>query len=199
MQLLARRRLQQLHQGRLPRLAEGEVRHARRRSRRAWHRYSYAEWDDIEPPVADRRPIRECLDWLHSSATTSTARCSGASTPSAPSTEEPDRRARRRQRHPEHGRATAATTGSPPPRSRSTATPGSPARKGSQPWRNFYGVDITRAAARGKPFWHAERQGGPLWMQPQVLGRDKEDGRVAEPEDIRVWSHDLLRRRRHAA
>ena len=62
------------------------------------------------------------------------------------------------------------------------------ARKGSQSWRNFYGADITRAASRGKPFWHAERQGGPLWMQPQVLGRDKEDGRVAEPEDIRVWS-----------
>ena len=62
------------------------------------------------------------------------------------------------------------------------------ARKGSQSWRNFYGGDITRAASRGKPFWHAERQGGPLWMQPQVLGRDKEDGRVAEPEDIRVWS-----------
>ena len=47
---------------------------------------------------------------------------------------------------------------------------------------------MTRAAARGKPFWHAERQGGPLWMQPQVLGRDKEDGRVADPEDIRVWT-----------
>ena len=63
-----------------------------------------------------------------------------------------------------------------------------PARKGNQPWRNFYGADITRAASRGKPWWHAERQGGPLWMQPQVLGRDKEDGRVAEPEDIRVWT-----------
>ncbi len=25
-------------------------------------------------------------------------------------------------------------------------------------------------------------------MQPQVLGRDKEDGRVMEPEDLRVWS-----------
>ena len=32
-----------------------------------------------------------------------------------------------------------------------------------------YGVDINRAAARGKPFWHAERQGGPLWLQPQVI------------------------------
>ena len=71
------------------------------------------------------------------------------------------------------------------------------ARKGNQPWRNFYGVDMTRAAARGKPFWHAERQGGPLWMQPQVLGRDKEDGRVAEPEDIRVWTMTSFAARRH--
>ena len=62
------------------------------------------------------------------------------------------------------------------------------ARQGNQPWRNWYGVDLPRAASRGKPFWHAERQGGPLWLQPQVLGRDKEDGRVAEPEDIRLWS-----------
>ncbi|HEY4202334.1 MAG TPA: beta-galactosidase [Devosiaceae bacterium] len=62
------------------------------------------------------------------------------------------------------------------------------ARKGDQPWRNWYGVDLTRAASRGKPFWHAERQGGPLWLQPQVLGRDKDDGRVPTPEDIRLWS-----------
>ena len=61
-------------------------------------------------------------------------------------------------------------------------------RKGAQPWRNFFAGDLVRGAARGKPYWHAERQGGPLWMQPQVLGRDKDDGRVAEPEDIRLWS-----------
>ncbi|MGO7616645.1 beta-galactosidase, partial [Rhizobium ruizarguesonis] len=28
----------------------------------------------------------------------------------------------------------------------------------------------------------------PLWLQPQVIGRDKEDGRVVDPEDIRLWS-----------
>ncbi len=62
--------------------------------------------------------------------------------------------------------------------------------------RTSIGADVTRAAARGKPCWHAERPGGPLWLQPQVLGRDKEDGRVAEPEDIRICTHDLVRRRR---
>ena len=61
-----------------------------------------------------------------------------------------------------------------------------PSRRGFKPWQNFFGPDITRAAARGKKWWHAERPGGPLWMQPQVLGRDKEDGRVMDPEDVRT-------------
>jgi beta-galactosidase len=49
-------------------------------------------------------------------------------------------------------------------------------------------VDVVRAGSRGKPFWHAEAQGGPLWMQPQVIGREREDGRITEPEDIRLWN-----------
>jgi beta-galactosidase len=61
-----------------------------------------------------------------------------------------------------------------------------PSRRGFKPWQNFFGPDLTRAAARGKTWWHAERPGGPLWLQPQVLGRDKEDGRVMDPEDIRT-------------
>ena len=40
-------------------------------------------------------------------------------------------------------------------------------------------VDLVRAGARGKPFWHAEAQAGPLWLQPQVLKRPREDGRIA--------------------
>jgi beta-galactosidase len=61
-----------------------------------------------------------------------------------------------------------------------------PSRRGFKPWQNFFGPDLTRAASRGKKWWHAERPGGPLWLQPQVLGHDKEDGRVMDPEDIRT-------------
>ena len=61
------------------------------------------------------------------------------------------------------------------------------ARKGAQPWRNFFAGDLVRGAARGKPYWHAERQGGPLWMQPQVIGKPRDEGRIASPEDIRYW------------
>ncbi len=62
-------------------------------------------------------------------------------------------------------------------------------RKGSEPWKQFHAVDLVRAGARGKPFWHAEAQGGPLlWMQPQVIGRRREDGRITDAEDVRLWN-----------
>ena len=61
-------------------------------------------------------------------------------------------------------------------------------RKGNEPWKQWHAVDLVRAGSRGKPFWHAEAQAGPLWMQPQVIGRPREDGRIAEPEDIRLWN-----------
>jgi beta-galactosidase len=61
-------------------------------------------------------------------------------------------------------------------------------RHGNAPWMQFQAVDLVRAAARGKPFWHAEATGGPLWMQPQVINRSLEDGRVSDDKDVRVWS-----------
>ena len=61
-------------------------------------------------------------------------------------------------------------------------------RKGSEPWKQFHAVDLVRAGARGKPFWHAEAQAGPLWMQPQVNGRPREDGRITDEKDVRLWN-----------
>ncbi len=58
----------------------------------------------------------------------------------------------------------------------------------NDPWMQFQAVDLVRGAARGKPFWHAEATGGPLWMQPQVLNRPLEDGRSSDDKDVRVWS-----------
>jgi beta-galactosidase len=62
------------------------------------------------------------------------------------------------------------------------------ARKGSQPWKQFHAVDMIRAASRGKPFWHAELQGGPLWMQSEVVNRPLDDGRKPDEKDIRIWN-----------
>lgn len=62
------------------------------------------------------------------------------------------------------------------------------ARHGNDPWQQFQAVDLVRGAARGKPFWHAEHQGGPLWMQPQVIGHPIEGGRKPDAKDIRIWN-----------
>jgi beta-galactosidase len=61
-------------------------------------------------------------------------------------------------------------------------------RHGNDPWMQFQAVDLVRGAARGKPFWHAEATGGPLWLQPQVVNRPLEDGRSSDEKDVRVWS-----------
>ena len=62
------------------------------------------------------------------------------------------------------------------------------ARKGNEPWKQYHAVDLVRAASRGKPFWHAEMQGGPLWMQAEVLNRPLEDARKPDEKDLRVWN-----------
>ncbi|EPE96714.1 beta-galactosidase [Rhizobium grahamii] len=158
---------------------------------KAWYRYSYAEWDDIEPPV-QMAAYPECIDWLQFKR---------------------DNFYEQMQWRIDTVRSIDSTcliaahgvSGAIP----DMASHGCDdwlaaskvelygytwiqARKGTEPWKTWYGVDINRAAARGKPFWHAERQAGPLWLQPQVIGRDKEDGRIAEPEDIRIWSMTSL-------
>lgn len=67
-----------------------------------------------------------------------------------------------------------------------------PCRKGNEPWRNFGIFDLLRSASGDTPFWHTEAQGGPLWLQPQLAGRPRTDGRVPEPEDIRIWNLMLM-------
>lgn len=61
-------------------------------------------------------------------------------------------------------------------------------RKGNEPWKQCFGMDVTRSSSGEKPFWHTEAQGGPLWLQPQLYGRTREDGRVPKAEDIRLWN-----------
>jgi len=151
----------------------------------AWYRYSYAEWDDIQAP-REIAAYPQNLDWLEFKKANfydqmqfriDTIRAVDQDCLIAA-----------------HGIAGAipnmAANGCDDWLAASkvelyglTWVPG---RRGFKPWQNFYGPDLTRSAARGKKWWHAERPGGPLWLQPQVLGRDKEDGRVMEPEDIRL-------------
>ncbi len=152
-----------------------------------WHRYSYVEWEDIEPPRL-LYPYAESLDWIQFKRENNYDQMQfridtiKAADPDAAIIA--------------HGVAgfvkDMASRGADDWLAASKVdTYGYTfiqARQGAEPWRNFYAADLIRGASRGKPFWHAERQGGPLWMQPQVMGRDKNDARVATPEDIRLWS-----------
>lgn len=151
----------------------------------AWYRYSYADWDDIEAP-REVAAYPQNLDWLEfkrdnyygqmqwridtiravDSDCLIAAHGVGGAIPNMASNGSDDWLAASKVEL--YGL---------------TWVPG---RRGFKPWQNFFGPDLTRAAARGKKWWHAERPGGPLWLQPQVLGRDKEDGRVMEAEDVRL-------------
>jgi beta-galactosidase len=61
-------------------------------------------------------------------------------------------------------------------------------RHGDESWKQFHAADLVRAASRGKPWWHAESYAGPLWLQPNVLGKARDEGRIASPEDGRYWN-----------
>jgi len=153
---------------------------------KAWHRYSFAEWKNVGPPRSGG-PYADWLDWLEFREDRAhellrwrrevirsvdrrnriTAHGLGYSLEYLPSSSANDWRAA----------AEVETYGF-------TWVQG---RKGNQPWKQFHAVDLVRAAARGKPFWHTEFQGGPLWMQSEVTGRPLEDGRKPDEKDVRIW------------
>ena len=152
-----------------------------------WHRYSYADWDDIEAPV--KMGIHpECLDWHHFRKENYHEQMEWRV--------DLIRSLDQKNKVTAHGIAGSldnmARGGSDDwlaaSKVDSYGLTHVAARKGSEPWKQWSAIDLTRASSRGKAFWHAEMQGGPMWLQPQVIGRPKEDGRIAKEEDIRVWN-----------
>ena len=154
---------------------------------RAWHRYSYAAWDQVHPP-RNFGGYPEALDWLEFR------------------TDDAFRLLRWRvelfrRLDPKHKLAAHGVAGTLEALPSATNDEWRSAaevdvwgftwvasRKGSEPWKQFHAVDLVRAGSRGKPFWHAEAQAGPLWMQPQVTGRPREDGRMTDEKDVRLWN-----------
>jgi len=174
----------------------------------AWRRHSYAAWADVEPPRA-LAPYPEVLDWLRFRidnahrllrwrVATLRAADPGAHVVA-------------------HGLARSLDNMAPGACDdwRAAAeveawgyTWGS-ARHGDEPWKQWHAVDLVRAGAQGsanrapggaaggsaggrpgggpKPFWHAEAYAGALWLQPNVLRKPRDEGRIARPEDIRLW------------
>jgi len=154
---------------------------------RIWNRYSYASWDDVEPPP-NFGGYSESLDWLQ-------FRIDNAFDLFHWRVE------LFRKLDPKHliaAHGVAGTLDTMPSSAhdewRSSAEVDTwgftfvASRKGDEPWKQFQAVDLVRGGSRGKPFWHAEAQAGPLWMQPQVIGRAREDGRISTPEDVRLWN-----------
>lgn len=152
----------------------------------AWHRHSFAAWEDVTPPRS-LGPYPHVLDWLQ-------FRIDSAY-----------RLMRRRvdlirSLDPDHPITAHGIAGSLTHMALHAAddwraasevdsygyTWGS-CRHGDEPWKQFHAVDLVRAACRGKRFWHAEAYAGPLWLQPNVLNKPRDEGRIATPEDIRYW------------
>jgi beta-galactosidase len=153
----------------------------------AWHRYSVAFWEDIVPP-RHQGPYPDTLDWLRFRIDNAYQLMRWRADVIRSIDEE----------HPVTAHGVAASLTSMANRGtddwRAAAEVESygftwvACRKGDEPWKQFHAVDLARASSRGKPFWHAEAQGGPLWMQPQVIDRPREDGRIPTAEDVRYWA-----------
>lgn len=152
----------------------------------AWHRYSYAGWRDVMAPT-HTGPWPDVLDWQefnidrfeeHFRWRIDTIRKydkKNAVTAHgiAGTLSRLGDAAAHDWRSADHVQVYGYTWGS--------------SRHGDEPWKQFHAVDLVRAASRGKPFWHAESYGGPLWMAPNVIGRARDTGRIAYPEDVRYW------------
>jgi beta-galactosidase len=147
---------------------------------RAWRRYSFGDWESVHPPHGNGG-YPDSLDWL------------------AFRRDDAIRLLRWRtdliRRLDKRNKVTAHSTGLLTEIEWRTAADVDSygytwvaSRHTNDPWMQFHAVDLVRAASRGKPFWHAEATGGPLWMQPQVINRPLEDGRSSDEKDVRVWS-----------
>lgn len=154
---------------------------------RAWYRYSFADWEQVDAP-RQLGPYPQSLDWVQFRIDNAYGQLRWRV--------DVLRTADPQHAITAHGVAQTLTDHGPSVNDewRSAAEVDSygftwiAARRGDEPWKQFHAVDLVRAGSRGKRFWHSEAQAGPLWLQPQVVGRPRDDGRIATPEDIRYWS-----------
>lgn len=154
---------------------------------RDWNRYSFETWDDVEPPDAVG-PYPDSLDWLQFRIDDAFRLLKWRV----------DLFRRLDPRHLITAHGVAGTLESLPTSAHNDWRSAEmmdvwgftwvASRHGDAPWLQWQAVDLVRGGARGKPFWHAEAEGGPLWMQPQVIGHPRDDGRQPDAEDVRIWN-----------
>ncbi|MCU1258335.1 MAG: Beta-galactosidase, partial [Bryobacterales bacterium] len=154
---------------------------------KAWRRYSFADWKDVEPSRTGG-PYPDWLDWVEFREDRAHELLRWR--------KEVIRSVDQKNKITMHGLAYAIE--SLPTASandwRAAAEVDSygltwvHARKGNEPWKQYHAIDLIRGASRGKPFWHSEMQGGPLWLASEVLNRSLEDARKPDEKDLRVWN-----------
>ncbi len=154
---------------------------------KAWNRYSYESWEDVDPPETTG-PYADSLDWIEFRVDDAFRLLKW-------------RVDLVRRLDPHHlicAHGVAGTLESLPTSAHNEWRSAElmdvwgltwiASRHGNAPWQQYQAMDLARGGARGKPFWHAEAEAGPLWMQPQVIGRPREDGRQPDAEDVRIWN-----------
>jgi beta-galactosidase len=154
---------------------------------RAWRRYSFATWDDVQPSRTGG-PYPDWLDWLEFKEDRAHELLRWR--------RDVIRSVDTKHKITMHGLAhtieflpaTSANDWRAAAEVDSYGFTWVSARQGNEPWKQFHAVDLVRAATRGKPFWHAECQGGPLWMASEVTGRPPEDARKPDEKDLRIWN-----------
>ncbi len=154
---------------------------------KAWRRYSFADWNDVEPSRTGG-PYPDWLDWLEFREDRAHELLRWR--------KEVIRSVDHKSKITMHGLAysiellpsASANDWRAAAEVDSYGFTWVSARKGNEPWKQYHAVDMIRAASRGKPFWHAEMQGGPLWMASEVLNRPLEDARKPDEKDLRVWN-----------
>jgi beta-galactosidase len=147
---------------------------------RAWNRFSLSDWSSVHPPHS-YGGYADSLDWLAFRRDDAIRLLHWRT--------DLIRRLDKKTKITAHGTATfTETEWRMAENVESFGYTWVASRHGNAPWMQFSAVDLVRGESRGKAFWHAEATGGPLWLQPQVVGRSLEDGRSSDEKDVRVWS-----------
>lgn len=154
---------------------------------RAWHRYSYTCWEDVAAPVVQSQKS-ECMDWAQFRKENAYEQMRWRI--DIIRSEDPD------CLMTAHGISMSLqnmTRGLSDEwmASRLVDVYGMTwvvARHNNDPWKQWRAVDLLRGGSLDKPFWHAEMQGGPLWLQPNVIGMARDGGRIATKDDVRLWN-----------
>ncbi len=162
----------------------------------AWHRYSFTDWDDVNPPLLTQ-PYPEFFDWCQFRFDNAwrhfqwridtirsvdqncliTAHSAGAHTINR-MVEGADDVWRAAEKVQIYGFGGGACLDAP------------------TSWRTWLVPDLVRSACEGKKFWMAEAPSGPNfrpaqhtppWMAPQPAKTPRHVGRVPTDADLRLW------------